>query len=292
MITDNTLRYFEEILTSSLKEEVRISSFRAVGGGDINAAYKLETNKNPLFVKTNSASRYPEMFVKEASGLRLLTQADCLRIPKVICEGEYHNNSFLILEFLDSNRPQNDFWFKLGSGLAKLHKNTSDQFGLDYSNYIGSLKQFNDYKDDWISFFIEERLLRQIKLAKDSNSIDNTVLSAFERLFKVLNEIIPKEPAALLHGDLWSGNYMVDDVGNPVLIDPAVYYGHREMDLAMTRLFGGFSSDFYKFYNETYPLEKGWESRMDICNLYPLLVHLNLFGSSYLHQINSILRHY
>ena len=292
MITDNTLRYFEEILTSSLKEEVRIFSFRAVGGGDINAAYKLETNYYPLFVKMDSASRYPEMFVKEASGLRLLAQANCIRTPKVILEGEHLDKSFLILEYLESKRPQNDFWFKLGSGLAKLHMNTSDQFGLDDSNYIGSLRQFNDFKDDWLSFFIEERLLRQIKLAKDSNSIDNTVLSAFERLFKVLNEIIPEEPVALLHGDLWSGNYMVDEVGDPVLIDPAVYYGHREMDLAMTCLFGGFSSDFYKFYNETYPLEKGWESRMDICNLYPLLVHLNLFGSSYLHQVNSILRRF
>lgn len=292
MITDNTLKYIEEILSLSLKEELRILSFKALSGGDINEAYLLETSPKNFFIKINSASKYPKMFSQEAFGLDLLREANGLRIPGFIAEGIFEDTFFLILDYISSVKKNDNFWEAFARGLSTIHKKSSNNFGLEDENYIGSLKQYNARKSDWVSFFIEERLLRQLKLAHDSKLADSNVLSAFDRLFGVLNEIIPEEVPSLLHGDLWSGNFMVDDLGEACLIDPAVYYGHREMDIAMTKLFGGFSEEFYSHYNNYFPLEKGWENRIEICNLYPLLVHLNLFGSSYLHQIKSILRRF
>lgn len=292
MITDSTLRYIEEILSLTLKEELRISSFKPLSGGDINETYRIESSGKDYFIKVNSAECYPEMFNLEASGLQLLQQTQSLRIPSIIVQDQFEDSSFLILEFIASVETKKNFWENFAKGLSKIHRKSTHYFGLDESNYIGSLKQSNDKKTDWISFFIEERILRQIKLARDQQLIEATVLSSFERLFKVLNELIPKEASSLLHGDLWSGNFMIDDLGEACLIDPAVYFGHREMDLAMSKLFGGFSNEFYEHYHAYFPLEKEWENRMDIYNLYPLLVHLNLFGSSYLHQIKGILRRF
>ena len=193
---------------------------------------------------------------------------------------------------MEQSQPENNFWENFGRGLAKLHKTTSDYFVLDHNNYIGSLTQSNRKRDNWIDFFVEERLGFQLKLARDSHLIDSGVLSAAEGLFNRLNEIIPKEQSSLLHGDLWSGNFMLGDQGEACLIDPAVYYGHREMDIAMTKLFGGFDHQFYEAYNQEFPMEKGWEQRMDICNLYPLLVHVNLFGGGYVSQLTSILKRF
>jgi fructosamine-3-kinase len=155
---------------------------------------------------------------------------------------------------------------------------------------MGSLPQSNKKHSDWISFFVEERLEKQVSLAHEYLSSSN--FSAFNRLYKRLGELIPPEPPALLHGDLWGGNYMVSSDGKACLIDPAVYYGHREIDIAMTTLFEGFDGDFYASYHEEYPLEKGWRDRLDIFNLYPLLIHLNLFGSGYLGSIERILKRF
>ena len=149
--------------------------------------------------------------------------------------------------------------------------------------------QQNNSHTNWTDFFIQERLQIQIKLARDHHQIESTTISKFEKLYHRLDDIFPKEQPALLHGDLWSGNFMVDEKGAPVIMDPAVYYGHREMDIAMTKLFGGFDNQFYDAYNAHFQLEKGWKSRIDICNLYPLLVHVNLFGGSYLQQVKNII---
>jgi len=166
---------------------------------------------------------------------------------------------------------------------------TNTNFGLDYNNYIGSLHQQNNLHPTWVDFFINERLQPQIKLARDNNEIDSTTILKFENLYKKLDEVFPKEKPALLHGDLWSGNFMSDEKGESVIMDPTVYYGHREMDIAMAKLFGGFDAEFYSSYNEHYPLENGWEQRINVCNLYPLMVHVNLFGGGYLGQVKSIL---
>jgi len=276
-----------QILTFKQQKEVRIFASQPVSGGDINSAVRLETSIGNFFVKWNQADRFPEMFEKEAKGLELLQSAGQLRIPEVKFSDIAEEYSFLVLEYLEEVSNVTNSWPNFGTGLAKLHKTTTNYFGLDHDNYIGSLSQSNTKKDNWIDFFIEERLSFQLKLARDSHVVDNTVLSAFERLFKRLNEIVPDESPALLHGDLWSGNFMFGSKGEACLIDPAVYYGHREMDIAMTKLFGGFDSSFYEAYNQEYPLE-----RLYICNLYPLLVHVNLFGGAYISQVATILKRF
>ncbi|MEM9024402.1 MAG: fructosamine kinase family protein, partial [Bacteroidota bacterium] len=163
---------------------------------------------------------------------------------------------------------------------------------LERNNYIGSLPQTNTPRPDWTSFFIEQRLEAQCRMARDAGAIGPELLRAFDRAFHRLDGFFPEEPAALLHGDLWMGNFLCTSDGKPMLIDPAVYGGHREMDLAMTRLFGGFAPAFYQSYADTYPLENGWEERVPIANLYPLMVHVNLFGGHYVQQVAQCLRRF
>lgn len=267
--------------------ELMISS--AVGGGDINEAYRFETSAGIFLVKKNHAGRYPQMFEKEARGLALLASAKEIPVPFVVSHGEVGEMAFLVLKFIESAGRQPDFWDDFGQRLARLHKHTDTRFGLDHDNYIGSLYQSNRQHDRWTDFFREERLGRQVKMARDSGAIDRGTVSAFERFYQRLPEIFPEEPPALLHGDLWAGNFMENEFGHAVIIDPAVYYGHREMDLGMSRLFGGFADRFYGAYQEQYPLQPGWEKRLDYCNLYPLMVHVNLFGGGYLQSVRLIL---
>lgn len=290
MISHEVVVKIQEKLSNHFKSDLVVNSINSVSGGDINTAYQLTTNQCNFFIKTNVASRFPKMFENEATGLKLLRKTNVFKIPNLIAVGEVENVSYLILEWVESTQPEPNFWQNFGQQLALLHKNTNDSFGLNEDNYIGSLPQSNQQYNTWVDFFIHERLQAQIKMAVDAGKMDNQTLTQFENLYKELPNIFPKEPPALLHGDLWSGNYMVGNKGEPVIIDPAVYYGHREVDTAMTKLFGGFSSEMYHSYNEEYPLQLGWENRIAICNLYPLLVHVNLFGGGYLQQVKSVLR--
>ena len=276
-------------LQNHLGLNIELNSTKSVGGGDINEAYNLNTSVGDFFVKKNSASRYPQMFKKEALGLKLLAEANEISVPEVITFGETDDVAFLVLKYIVSSSKSNTFWDDFGKQLAKLHKHSSDHFGLGHDNYIGSLPQPNRKHDNWVDFFREERLGFQVKMARDRGNIGNDTVRAFGRFYRKLDEIFPVEPPSLIHGDLWGGNYMVDQNGRAVIIDPAVYYGHREMDLGMSQLFGGFSAEFYQSYHEEYPLEKGWQQRLDYCNLYPLMVHVNLFGGGYLNSVKSIL---
>ncbi|PCH95931.1 MAG: ketosamine-3-kinase [Bacteroidetes bacterium] len=274
-----------EVLCKIHGQEVIIRGESTIGGGCINNALKLETNVSTYFLKWNSASSFPGMFSSEARGLNLLRNSSTLYIPEVISANESEEHSYLMLEYIDSATMSKSYWEHFGKSLAELHKVSTDQFGLDHDNYIGSLRQSNQQHSTWKDFFINERLMPQLKLA----SLEAGLTQKFENLYGKLDEIFPNEPPALLHGDLWSGNYMVSKTGAPVTMDAAVYYGHRETDLAMSKLFGGFDSRFYSAYNEAFRLEQGWQERFDICNLYPLLVHVNLFGGSYLNQVRSTL---
>ena len=277
------------VLRSKTGEDHVIKRATALSGGSINNAFRLETNAGNYFMKYNRASAYPGMFEQEARGLELLRGADEIRVPEVILSGDEGTYSFIILEYLDSTTKTDNFWEDFGRRLAALHKHAGDKFGLDHDNYIGSLKQYNDQYENWTDFFREQRLMVQMEMADRSGLLPTQVRKAFEALFVRLDDIFPEEPPSLIHGDLWSGNYMVDELGEAAIIDPAVYYGSREMDLGMSRLFGVFGPGFYEAYNEAWPMEAGWRERIEICNLYPLMVHVNLFGSGYLGSVESIL---
>ncbi len=289
MISENIKNKTIEMLSTYTGEQITHLESQSVGGGDINAACKLKTKTGVYFIKYNNAVKYPAMFVVEAMGLKLLKEADELFIPEVIGYGEAENDSFLLMEFIEQGIRITDFWQDFGNRLAHLHKHTATYFGLDNDNYIGSLHQSNIKHDTWTAFFINERMLPQIKLARNKGAISKKLVDTFENFFKYIDEIFPVENPAMLHGDLWNGNYMVSPDGTATLIDPAVYYGHREMDIAMTQLFGGFSKEFYESYNEHYPMQADWRKRMDYCNLYPLMVHVNLFGGGYINSVESII---
>jgi protein-ribulosamine 3-kinase len=263
---------------------------RALGGGSINDAWALVLGDGrSVFAKANRDAP-ADMFAAEVHGLAFLREGlvgvEGLCVPEVIaCEP-----TFLVLELLEPGRARADFHELLGRGLASLHRSGAQlEFGLDRANYIGSVPQINDSRPDWPSFYRECRLAPM--LARAGSLISTSLRRRFDRLFDRFSELCgPPEPPARLHGDLWSGNLHRDAAGRPVLIDPAVYVGHREMDLAMMRLFGGFAARTFASYAEAWPLADGWERRVDLHQLYPLLVHVVLFGRSYLGSVEAALQ--
>ena len=219
----------------------------------------------------------------------MLAEHTELMIPQPISIGDVDNDAFLLMDYLEEgNRPQ-DFWEQFGRSLARLHRCTQESFGLDHDNYIGSLPQSNRKHASWSEFFVTERLEAQLKRARDNDKFGGDVLLRMERLFHRMDGLFPVEPPSLIHGDLWSGNFLCAANGAASIFDPAIYFGHREMDIGMTKLFGGFDPRFYSAYNKEWPLADDWETRVDVANLYPLLVHVNLFGGGYLSQVRSVL---
>lgn len=282
----------EEILANLRGEKVTIENFFPASGGCINNGGKITTSKGIFFVKWNSLHKYPEMFRAESKGLSLLRSTGALDVPEPLYSGEANDFQFLLLKFIASSTPTKSYWENLGSGLAALHKETSEDFGLDHPNYIGSLPQSNDRRTNWVEFFIHERLEKQLDLTDKNDYEIRSLRKKFELLYVKLPSILIQERPSLLHGDLWSGNIMVNDNGEPTIIDPAVYYGNREIDIAMTQLFGRFEDGFYQSYEYHFPMVKGFQERLNIYNLYPLLVHLNLFGGSYLQQLKAAVRRF
>jgi fructosamine-3-kinase len=291
MIDFNQDQFYESILFQCLGHDVQIKEVRFVSGGCINNTLKLLTESGDFFLKWNEGID-DDMFEKEQLGLNLLAQTNTIKVPGVVGLGESGSKQFLVLDHISNAAPVGDFWELFGQQLADLHRNTSPHYGLNHDNFIGRLHQKNEQTKNWIDFFIGNRLEVQLGLALYNGHIDTSFAKKFRLLYPQLPGIIPNEPASLIHGDLWSGNYMVGDGGIPYIFDPAVYYGHREIELAFTRLFGGFDTRFYQAYHDSYPLEQGFEDRIDIYNLYPLLVHVNLFGTSYLSGIERTLRKY
>jgi protein-ribulosamine 3-kinase len=268
---------------------VSLQNFSFCDGGCINHSGKLTTSTGNFFLKWNSEAKYPGMFKAEAKGLHLLINTKVIRIPKVVLQDVADSWQFILMEFVDGKPPSPSWQDDLGRMLADLHHNSAPNYGLDQHNYIGSLHQLNTPSTDWIEFFCEYRLKTQLKLALDQHKITKQILHQFDVLFGKLSSVLPVEKPSLLHGDLWRGNLISDELGNPCLIDPAVYYGNREAEIAFTLLFGGFSDNFYSAYQEAFPLQPGFPERIDIYNLYPLLVHVNLFSGRYLSQVVSIL---
>lgn len=270
-------------------EKSEITEIRPATGGSINRSYNFSYGTRKYFIKENSATLFPEMFMKEQNGLNELKKCNALVIPEPVCVIITEEKQFLILEYLEKKVSNGAFFEGLGSGLAALHQIKGKQFGFKENNYLGSEPQLNSFCDSWEVFFSEQRLHPLVKWCYDQKLISSGILRSFENLYKKLNSIFPKDEPCLLHGDLWNGNVMNTTKG-PSIYDPAVYYGHREMDIAMTRLFGGFDEGFYTSYGQIFPLEKSYKERTDICNLYPLLVHVKLFGGGYLSEVLSIIK--
>jgi fructosamine-3-kinase len=260
----------------------------ALSGGDINDAYLVKLRgAGPVFVKSKVNAK-AGMFVAEAKGLEWLRQARALRLPEVLAVTD-GATAFLALEYLESSTPAKDFDEALGVGLARLHLAAPEGFGLDHDNFIGSLPQANAPRATWAEFYIEQRLGKQVRRAVDSGGAPPGWVRRFDELFARLHDWIGDFPPARLHGDLWGGNLHVGPGGEPCLIDPAAYAGHREVDLAMMQLFGGFSGRVFAAYAAVAPLDDGAAERVSLYQLYPLLVHVNLFGGSYVDSVERAL---
>ena len=267
----------------------RISSVKRLGGGDINDAFEVSlSDGSGVFIKTHP---HPPagMFGAEARGLRWLEEAQAIRVPRTLAVSDAAP-AYLALELVKPAKRRSAFEEELGHGLAALHAFGAPNFGLDHDNFIGRLPQSNAAADDWPAFYWSSRLEPQLRLATDRGLIDAATRSSFGVLSRALpNRVGPAEPPSRLHGDLWSGNLHVDELGRPCLIDPAAYGGHREIDLAMMRLFGGFGARVFAAYEETWPLAPGAAGRVPLYQLYPLLVHVNLFGGSYVGSVKQAL---
>lgn len=281
--------FLVESLSEVLGKTVVPLKITALSGGSINRATKVILREGTFFVKWNHKTA---MFDKEIHGLQLLHNTGAVNVPNVIGLSEIDKYSFLVLSYISPGIKSGIFWENLGLSLAALHRISADFYGLEEHNFIGSLPQSNAQNSDWVQFFIKERLLPLINRAFDRKLLRKVHVQLFDNLYLKLPEILSVEPGSLLHGDLWNGNILAAQTGEAVLIDPAVYFGNREMDLAMTRLFGGFDPLFYDTYLEDFPCSTGLEDRMEVYNLYPLLVHLNLFGEGYLGEIELILKRF
>lgn len=261
---------------------------QGVGGGCINNGSRLfTTSGETFFLKTNSSAPV-DMFAREAEGLQALEVPGGPIVPRSFIYGE----NFILLEDLAPAARCTDYWPQFGRQLAVLHNRLHPAFGFHHDNYIGSTPQPNSWMDDGYRFFAEQRLLFQGSLAVQRGLIGKAEQSRVERLVNRLPQLVPPQPASLLHGDLWSGNAITNRLGLPAMIDPAAHFGWAEADLAMTALFGVFPDSFYKAYTEVRPLEPGFRERFGVYNLYHLLNHLNLFGGSYREQVNAVLHRF
>ena len=273
----------------------QIADTSLVGGGDISNAAKVSLSDGlQILVKWRSGPP-SGIFTAERRGLELLRSAGALRVPEVFAQSEALDGcpGFIAMEWLDRGKSDAKVAGALGRGLAALHRVTAPEYGLDHDNFIGASPQPNMFDETWPHFYQAHRLGFQMELAAKKGRLPTTRARLLSKLITRLGDWLPTIPAAsLLHGDLWGGNWLTTASGEPALIDPAVYYGHREADLAFTELFGGFSKDFYSAYNDAWPLDEGYRERKDLYNLYHLLNHLNLFGEGYGSGVDSILQRY
>ena len=287
-------------LNSKIKSQIEehlasdIIEVKSLSGGCISNAYKIKTKEGKAFFLKYHPTLNNDMFIKEAHGLLELKKAGAIKIPEVLD----YNKDFILLEHIESGSRVKNFSEDFGRKFALMHKFIGDEYGFYEDNFIGSNPQKNipdeDERKNWTKFYFNKRILYQLHLAEDSGNSTSELRKAIALLENKVENIVSDngEYPSLLHGDLWGGNYMIDKEGYACLIDPAVYYGNREADLAMTKLFGGFDSKFYHSYNETFPLPDGYEYRENIYKLYHVLNHLNLFGGGYYSQAMSLINYY
>lgn len=268
----------------------QLESQTSVSGGCINSAYRLQGRDGDYFVKLNRADRHA-MFVAEAAGLAELAKANAVRVPTPLCTGVSDDQAYLVMEFITLARQDSVQSMRcLGEQLAQLHRYTAAQCGWQHDNTIGSTPQLNHWTAVWLDFWREQRLGYQLRLAAEHGLAPRVLRKGEHVQNKMAVLFIDYQPvASILHGDLWGGNVGVTDQGQPVIFDPAVYFGDRETDLAMTELFGGFSAEFYAAYRATWPLAEGYSQRKTLYNVYHVLNHFNLFGGSYAAQAEDML---
>ena len=270
-------------------QPLRNSRLTSVGGGDINSAYKLQAEGVVWFIKLNRANLL-DMFAAEAAGLQALAATCTVRVPVPLHYGCFQQQAYLVMEFVDLKSSSAQSLSLFGRQLAQLHRVRQPYFGWGRANTIGSTPQINTQHADWVEFWRQERLGRQLQFAA-GNGYTGVLQSRGELLLAQLGGFFTtyQPQPALLHGDLWGGNVAADSQGHPIMFDPACYYGDREADIAMTELFGGFRADFYAAYQDEYPLDAGYTSRKPLYNLYHILNHLNLFGGGYLGQAKGMI---
>lgn len=270
----------------------QITAFRPVSGGDISSAYLLETQSQKFLLKVNSKSSAKTMFDAEQHGLRAIESTKTIAVPHVHLVDEMDGIAFLLMDFVESRRPNAKDYTHFGRDLANMHLVSNDQFGFSSDNFIGSLSQSNAFHTDWAEFYWNERILPQLEIAKKNTALDDAKIPSKESALKIFRQVFGEVKPSLLHGDLWGGNYLISTDGTPFLIDPAVYYGHSIVDVAMSRLFGGFDAEFYDAYHEIIPKQTYYQEQIKLYQLYYLLVHLNLFGRSYRSSVVDILERY
>ena len=275
--------------------DAEITQCTSVSGGCIANASRLETDEGPLFLKWGDRD-VARTFPGEAAGLDAMAAADAsLVIPPVEGYDTTADNrpGYLVMKWINTGHKGRRFWSSFGQGLAEMHRHTGDEYGFSVDNFIGQLPQSNTWMTAWPAFFREQRLAPQVDMAREKGRWKSTWDRPLDHLYRRLGDLLPANPpASVVHGDLWKGNFMVNAVGTPVLIDPATYYGHREVDLAMSELFGGYDEAFYDAYREAWPLESGYEERREIYNLYHLINHLNHFGAGYANGVASTLQRF
>jgi protein-ribulosamine 3-kinase len=280
-------------LGKQLNQSITALTFKPVSGGSINQVYNLSVNNSYQFCcKVNIASKFPGMFLAEKSGLELLGAQGIIKVPEVITQFLAEEYQLLVLEWITQGERTNVFWQTFGARLAQLHHVKGTSYGLQHDNYMGALVQQNKQDDDWSRFFFQQRLVPQLKIAVDKKLLTATAITQAGRIEKLIREEFPDTVPSLQHGDLWSGNFLCDHEGVPVLIDPAIYYGHPAVDLGLSTLFGGFNAAFYDAYNHHNPFPSNHKTQWELCNLYPLLIHLNLFGRGYLGDVTRLLEKY
>lgn len=286
-MTKKLIEHIQSILDTS------IISVNSLSGGDTASISKLITAEQSYYIlKYGEAHKAQPVLIAESKGLRSIAKTNTIATPKIIDVGTANNTAYLLMDYISPKSPSSEDYHRLGTQLSELHKIEHNYFGLESDNFIGSLEQKNGYSDNWIDFYIEKRLGIQFNLALQKKVLDPSEIPSASDLRSTLSSFCTNAKPSLLHGDLWSGNFLISEDGTPYLIDPAVYYGHSEIDIAMSKLFGGFHPSFYEAYYNHTELTDFQTERIDLYQLYYLLVHLNIFGSSYYRSVKRILNSY
>lgn len=282
-MTNNLIAHLSTVLACPIKNITSLS------GGDISQAYCLQTATERFFCKTNTSSNAQNMFALERAGLQTIGATKTIHVPQIYGNGKIDTTAFLLLEYIETQQPNNRTSERLGNEIAQLHGISADYFGWESNNFIGNLPQSNRKHTLWSNFYVKERLWPQLTHAQKNGLLTSSEIPSIHTMLQVCSPWLETVRPSLIHGDLWSGNYLISSNGIPYLIDPAVSFGDSRVDIAMTHLFGGFLPEFYKAY-ETHFSEKKWDQKYnDLYQLYYLLVHLNLFGRSYYPSVQKIL---